>query len=180
MNNLVPASPPKMDDEPGSDVKRFLATRGLLIMKEFHDINDIKCEYGVKISMSTAIISTMESSTTPSRISFGLRFEMYEEDVVRDSAFLDFDEFMEVAAALEFIGSLSAKMLTEQRDYTEVNFITKDNIKFGFYQSDGRQLAFMNLDSYGESAFLSMRTLDFVKQNIEYSKNYLISRGAKV
>lgn len=179
MNELISPEPPKMEEETGSNVKRFLTSRGLLIMKEFRHINDVRTEYQGKIEISTAIISSMETSTSPSRVNYGIKIEVYDLDgSVRGSAFLDFEEFDEVIAALEFIKSLSEKMLNEKRDYTEVNFITKDEIKFGFYQSEGKQMAFMNVDNYGETTFLSIRMLDFIRQNIEFSKNYLVGRGA--
>lgn len=179
MNNLLQKEPPKMNDESGTNVKRFLSTRGLLLMKEFRDINIIKCQYGVKINISTAIISTMASATSRNEVKYGIRFEATDEDGREaGSSFLDFDEFDELVAALDFVNSLAQQMINQQRDYTEVNFITKDNIKFGFYQSEGNQLGFINLDGYGDSAFVTIPMLEFVKKNIEFAKSYLVSRGA--
>lgn len=179
MNNLLPKESPKMNDESGTNVKRFLSTRGLLIMKEFKDINVVKCHYGKKINISTAIISTMASPTIRNKVEYGVRFELIDEDEREAGmAFLDFDEFDELISALDFVNSLAQQMINQQRDYTEINFITKDSIKFGFFQSEGNQLGFINLDSYGDSAFVTLPMLEFVKKNIEYAKNYLVSRGA--
>ena len=179
MNNILPKEPPKMDDDEGTNVKRFLSMRGILLVKEFREINVVKCEYRKKINISTAIISTMATATTKGDVNYGLKLEAFDEDGRDDgSAFIDFDEFDELISAFDFIESLSKQMIVQKRDYTEVNFITKDNIKFGFYQSEGRQMGFINLNSYSDLTFVTIPILKFFKQNIEYAKNYLVSRGA--
>lgn len=176
-----PPKPQEPQETPGSTVKSFLASRGLLIIKEFRPINVVKCEYGTRINLETAIISTMASATIPGKVSYGVKFEMQDtQGDEQGSAFLDLDEFDEVISALEFINKLALEMANQQRDYTEVNFVTKDDIKFGFFQSEGRQLAFTKLQSYGNSAYLNLNMLKFVKENLEWAKSYLISRGAVV
>jgi glutaredoxin-related protein len=183
MNNLVTIAPPKPNEneETGTNVKRFLSMRGTLMMKEFRDVNVIKCEYGKKINIATVIISTMATTTKRSEIRYGIKFEALDEDGQdAGTAFMDFDEFDELISALEYINKLAQEMFNQQRDYTEVHFITKDNIKFGFFQQEGRQLGFIELDNYRGHAFLSLPMLDFVRKNVVFAKDFLLSKGATV
>jgi hypothetical protein len=114
MNNFLPKETPKMKDESGTNVKRFLSTRGLLIMKEFKDINVVKCHYGKKINISTAIISTMASPTIRNKVEYGVRFELIAEDEREAGmAFLDFDELDELISALDFVNSLAQQMINQ-------------------------------------------------------------------
>jgi hypothetical protein len=178
MNNLVPSAPPPAD-EAGTDVKKFLTTRGLLFRKEFREVNVMRCEYGAKLKISTVIISTMQTSTSPSRVTYGVRFEVEDGDRELGTAFLDFDECPEVISAHEFINRLAREMQTQQLDTTEINYLTKDDIKFGFFQTQDRgHLAFLNLNSYGDAVFLSLPMLEFIKKNLEFARDFLINKGA--
>lgn len=179
MSALVPKDPPKQKEEGGTNVKNFLTSRGILIIKEFRHINSVRCDYGYRIDISTLIMSTAAQSIAPSKMTYGLRFEGYQDDQEVGVAFLDFDEFNEIIAALGVIASMAQDLESQQRDHIEIEFITKDGIKFGFFQVHGsNRNAFMDLGQYGNPIFLSLSSLDFVKQNIEYCREYLTSRGA--
>lgn len=67
-----------------------------------------------------------------------------------------FDEIAELIGAFDFIHSVANKMVGQQRDYTEVTYQTKDNLRFGFYQSDSEQQAFIDVGGYGQSLFISV------------------------
>jgi hypothetical protein len=179
MNELIKTEPPKLENEPGSDVKRFLAVRGTLLVKEFRDVNTVPCEYGSTIKITTAILSAMQKGSEPNKPTFGVRLEgqdMQGDDI--GTAFLDFDEFQEVIGAIEYIGKMASELRQQGQDYTEVEYITKDDMKFGFFQKDGRQLGFWSLN-YRGMIFLSLEMLEFMKKNIQFAKDYLASRGAR-
>lgn len=179
--NLIPVEPPKPEEPQGTNVKRFLSSRGLLLMKEFKDVNTVRCDYGTKIDLATVMISRMGTDSAPPKINYGLKLEMTDSDDRSDSAFLDFEEFEEVISALEFISSLANRMRSEQRDYAEVTYITKDEITLGFFQhagAGGLQTAYVKLSGYGDAGYLSLQMLEFLKKNLEYARDYLRSKGA--
>jgi len=178
MGDLLIKGPPKLEDESGSDVKRFLTTRGTLLVKEFRDVNTIKLDYGYQLNLSTAIIKSMQRSASPGTTTFGVRFEHFDPDQNVNTAFLDYDETEELIAAIECINKMALEMTPEERDYVEVNFITKDGIKFGFYRQFGQNQAFMYLSNIGDIIPLTLQKVAFIGKNVEYCRQYLISKGA--
>jgi len=112
-------------------------------------------------------------------VQYGIKLEHTDEDGdMRGSGFLDYDEIAELIAAFDFIHSVANQMVGQQRDYTEVTYQTKDNLKFGFYQSDGQQPGFIDVGGYGQSLFISVSKLQNLKSSIEAARQHLVSRGA--
>ena len=171
MSALIPTVKAEKEDEKSTNVGRFLARRGVLLIKEFRDMS------AVKGSVSTLILSSAQ--TTRGDVQYGIKLEHTDEDGdMRGSGFLDYDEIAELIGAFDFIHSVANKMVGQQRDYTEVTYQTKDNLKFGFYQSDGRQQAFIDVGGYGQSLFISVSKLQNLKSSIEAGRQHLVSRGA--
>jgi len=177
MSALIPTVKAEKEDEKSTNVGRFLARRGVLLIKEFRDMSAVKGEYGGKVSVSTLILSSAQ--TTRGDVQYGIKLEHTDEDGdIRGSGFLDYDEIAELIGAFDFIHSVANKMVGQRRDYTEVTYQTKDNLKFGFYQSDGQQQAFIDVGGYGQSLFISVSKLQNLKSSIEAARQHLMSRGA--
>jgi hypothetical protein len=73
---------------------------------------------------------------------------------------LDYDEIAEVIEALGFIDDVAKKMFGQQRDYTEVNYLTKDNLKFGFTRlkaSNRHSLMWEVMDNHNSCLCLSYK-----------------------
>jgi len=172
---LVPTT--KKTEEKSTNVGRFLAKRGVLLIKEFREISAVKGEHGDRISVSTLILSSAQSACGD--VQYGVKLEhIGEEGEMRASGFLDYDEVAEVIGAFDFIQDVAEKMFGQPRDYTEVTYLTKDNLKFGFYQSEGHQQAFIDVGGYGQHLFLSLPRLQNLKLTIGAAKEHLTSRGA--
>jgi hypothetical protein len=166
-------------DEPQTEAARFLARRGVLMMKEFREIGTIRCEFSKKIVIKTMVITS--AVMTKGNISHSISFDLIDEDGREsDSALLDFDETEEFINAFDFIATRASQMRNEVRDYTEVIYISKDGITFGYYQSEGVQQPFVRLRSNGDTTFLSFQWLHAMKQALETAKAHLISRGAEI
>lgn len=148
-------------------------------MRESREIGTVKCNYGQKINISALIISAASSASVRGEKNYGIRFEEMNEGQVQGGAFLDFDEVEEFTAALDFVDTLAKQMVQQQRDYTEVTYSTKDNIKFGFYQSEGQQQAYVDVKGYGDSVFLDMEKLQTLRQIVDRARKHLIARGAE-
>lgn len=166
-------------DEPQTEAARFLARRGVLMMKEFREIGTIRCEYGKKITIKTLVITS--AVMTKGNVSHSIAFDLVNEDGIEvDNAYLDFDETEEFISAFDFIATRAKQMSNEVRDYTEVVYISKDGITFGYYQHEGHQQPFIRLHSYSDTAFLSFQWLQSLKRALETAKSHLISRGAEI
>lgn len=177
MSAMIPADKEKTSEEKSTNVGRFLARRGVLMVKEMREMTAVKGDFGGRIEISSIILSSAPSNAGD--VQFGVRLEQFDDEGdSQGSGFLDFDELSELIGALDFIAGVASKMLHEQRDYTEVTYQTKDNLKFGFYQMEGDQRAFANIDSYRGMMFLSLNRLQSLKKSIEAAKIYLVSRGA--
>lgn len=91
MSALIPTVKAEKEDEKSTNVGRFLARRGVLLIKEFRDMSAVKGEYGGKVSVSTLILSSAQ--TTRGDVQYGVKLEHTDEDGdIRGSGFLDYDE----------------------------------------------------------------------------------------
>ena len=78
MSALIPTVKAEKEDEKSTNVGRFLARRGVLLIKEFRDMSAVKGEYGGKVSVSTLILSSAqpaEMCSTGSNLSTPTRME---------------------------------------------------------------------------------------------------------
>jgi hypothetical protein len=179
MNDITAASDHFNSEAAGTKINRFLANRGVIIIKETKEIGTIKCAYGGKLKAETMILATAKSSTKISEKSFGIRLETTDSKEHESTALLDFDESEEFSNAITFIHEASLRIVSEKRDYTEATFNTKDHIQIGFYQStDQTQQAFVRLGARGELIFVPITSLPTVKKLIDAARAHLIKKGA--
>ncbi|MBI1831864.1 MAG: hypothetical protein HYR84_10480 [Planctomycetes bacterium] len=179
MNEITEVKGVVSTDEGGTKITRFLANKGVILIKETREIGSIKCEYGAKLKADTMILATAKSSTKVSQKSFGVRLESTDSKEREDSAHLDFDESEEFSNAITFIHEAAQRIANEKRDYTEATFRTKDHIEIGFYQDvDQVQKAFVRLGGRGEIVFIPITSLPIVKKLIEAARAHLIKKGA--
>ena len=174
---LITSTQEPKTGEKTTNVGRFLLKRGILLVKESREMAPVKGDYGDILGISSVILSSAKS--THGDVQYGIKLEhLNEEGDVRGSAFLDFDELAEIISAFDFVDGIARQMLGQERDYTEVTYLTKDNVKFGFYQSEGHQHAFIDVGGYGQSLFLSLPKLQHLRKSIEAANAHLLSRGA--
>mgnify|MGYP003584546996 CR=1 FL=1 len=163
--------------EQGTNVGKFLANRGVIVVKENRPAGRFKGEHGDSIVAETLIINVIKG--TKKDTSYGVRLERIDQDGDSDSAvFLDHDELPELINAIDFIAHTAAELSGQNRDYTEVTYSTKDGATFGFYHSDQGQLAFLKLSDHRSSTFLPIKRLGLLKQMLEDARVHLRSCGA--
>lgn len=164
--------------EPATNVGRFLAKRGVLVMKEFRHFHKIKCEYGTTLDVTTLVLSVAQSHNADR--SFGLKLAHKNRDGYDESCFLDFDELLELLQAIKYIFNVAKDIREEDRDYTELEYSTKESMKVGFFQSppDRRQQAFLDVRPGGSMMFLSFEQLKEIFGVIKEAREHLISVGA--
>ena len=179
MSELLPAGQFGNAAPSGTTVGKFLANRGIIIIKEIRDVGTLKCEHGAKLHAETLILSTAKSSTKIAEKTFGIRLERIMDGETEDRATLDFDEAEEFCNAVQFMVEAAQKIATGRTDYIEVCFSTKDSIQVGFYQTtDREQQAFIKLGDRAESTFLEVDSLPSFKKLVEAARSHLLQKGA--
>lgn len=161
----------------GTNVGRFLANRGVIVVKETRPAGRCKGEHGDSVSAETVVLSVVKGAKKDT--SYGVRMERTDADGDMDSAvFLDYDELPELISALDFISNTAAQLANQARDYTEVTYSTKDSAKVGFYHSSQGQLAFLTLSDHRGTTFLPVHRLGVLKQIFQDSMSHLRTCGA--
>lgn len=127
--------------EPATKLEQFLAKKGKLIIKDFHEAGVLKGQYGTKITVDSLTIYEPGKETDKIR---GLRIEVYEGGRLErsDTSFLDLDEVESLSQAITYMIGLLEKWQGKNREYTEVIFSTKGDFKVGFYQKGAEVTSF--------------------------------------
>jgi hypothetical protein len=160
-------------------IGRFLAHRGVIIIKETREIGALKCEQGKKVAAETMMLATAKGSKKMLGKTFGIRLEALHEDGGTQSAVLDYEETEEFCNAIQFLHEAAQRLAPLRTDHTEATFSTKDMIKVGFYQStEQQQLAFIQLGDRGDFCFFQVASLPSFKKLIEAARSYLLLKGA--
>ncbi len=163
--------------EPATDVGRFLAKRGRLLMKERRDFRKMKCDYDTTLKISTLILSTTQSRTADR--SFGVKLEHENRDGYFESCFLDFDEILELLGAIKYIFNVAKEIRGQSRDYTEFEYRTKEAMRVGFFQSSpDDQQAFVDVAPGGDINFVSFEQLRDLFNTLKEAREHLIQCGA--
>ncbi|WP_126147519.1 hypothetical protein [Synechococcus elongatus] len=158
----------------GTDVQRFMAQRGAVIVKEMKDIGKIRGVYASSVKASTMIISVSKESEKDTR---------YAVKVERStggrgdggSVLLDFDELDEVINACDFIMSSAVDLSSQQKEYTEVTYLTRDSALFGFYQNQQIQQSFVRVAPQDEIIPIETEKFRDLKQLLINAKEHLLS-----
>ena len=179
MGDLMATTGQSDGGQDGTRLGRFLADRGVIILKEMRPVGSMKCNHGAKISVETMILTTAKSSTRISDKSFGIRFETIDSDERERIANLDFDESEEFGKAVTYFFDVAKRIILEQRDYTEATFSTKDGIQVGFYQDvDQNQTAFFRVGSSGDLLFFRPEDLPKIRSLVDQTRAHLMKKGA--
>ena len=164
-------------DEPATTAGKFLARRGHVVMKQFHDIGKLRCDAGTKLTFTTLVFAIGQGSKGDR--TFGLKIEHEAEDRQYESCLVDFDELKELLLAIKYLIGLAKDAAVERTDYTEFEYVTRDQLKVGFFQEiNGRQQAFFDVSPGGEMMFLTFDQLRTVFELVKKGREHLIERGA--
>lgn len=164
-------------EEPATNAGKFLAKRGHVVMKQFHEIGKFKCDLGKKLTFTTLIFAIAQG--TKGDRTFGLKIEHETREGEYESCLVDFDELKELLLAIKYLIGLAKQTAAERNDYTEFEYVTRDALKVGFYQeATGEQQAFFDASPGGSMMFLSFDQLRTVFELVKRGRDYLIEKGA--
>jgi hypothetical protein len=170
----------EQDIAEGTSVRRFMARRGAIVVKETRDIGSVQGIYSDKILLAAVVIAVVQHGKR--EMSYGVQLERVAQDRnTTASVFLDFEELGELKDALDFISATAKDFGSQQRDYTEITYSTRDRARLGFYQDkNGNQQAFVELQPHSDMSFFELDELTRLKLVLEKGKFHLESRGAAV
>ncbi len=164
-------------DASATDVSRFLANRGSILVKETKQIGLCKGDHADYVFVETMILSLVKGTNKDT--SYGIRLARSDSAGLTDAAaFIDYDELDELMGAIDFICSTATKLLSQARDYTEVTYLTKDSAKIGFYHSKNGQMAFLTLPGGRDSSYFALHRLQELKKLLLDAKLHLTASGA--
>jgi hypothetical protein len=159
--------------EPSTHLEAFLAKKGKLVIKDFHELGVIKGKFGARISFDAVMLYEpgMEKESVK-----GLRVEVKEAGRLEreNTSFLDIDEVESLSKAMDYVAGLSAKWKSGGKEYSEAVFSTKGDFQIGFYQKGEEAGAFASSGYVGKTdCFLSLDDLGSVKEIAEKGLQWL-------
>ncbi len=175
MNNIRDIAPKAQ--EPATNAGRFLAKRGIVVMKEFKDFGKLRCDYGTTLTISTLIFAIVQREA--GERTFGIKMEHENPESYDESCLLDFDELKELLLAIKYLLKLSKETANKPCDYTEFQYISRDELKFGYFQeSTGRQQPFIDVSPGGGMMFITFEQLKTIFNMVKAGRDHLIEKGA--
>lgn len=162
----------------GTSFGRFLADRGVVLVKEFRPIGQFKGKYKDLLLFETVVLTLVKGNRKSTN--YGVRVEHQDgEGHSVGSVFLDFDELDELLEAISFIQATAKQLSLQERDHTEVTYSSRDDARVGFYQTAEEQLAFFGLPRARENIFMPVSKLKEVHALVDKSKRHLLTCGAE-
>ncbi len=151
-----------------SRITEFISQRGVLIVKEFHEIGTANGKLGTKLKFTVLKLT----DTSDMSIMRGLKIEAsstgrYGDDV--STAFLDVEEVESLVSALRYMLSVK-QQIGDIRDYpyTEYTFNAKESFSIGFYISENRYSGYAKAGSVSPtSVFFEYDSLQSILTQIE-------------
>jgi hypothetical protein len=159
--------------------RQFEEMRGVLILKQYHEIGTLTCEYSDCLVFKTLILASATAGLY--RKEYCIIVESEEGNGTGGIIWVDFDETKELLLALKYIIETAEFMSAKPTDYTEVKFTTREGFGVGYYQAckpRTEQHAFVKLSST-HSTFLDISQLRDLFALITRGRDYLKSQGAK-
>ncbi len=167
----------QLKTDEGTESARFLARRGVVLVKEFRPVGKFLGQRGELLAFETLSLKVVSGNSK--KCSYGMKVDLYDsEDNFDSSVCLDFDELDEFLQAIVFFQATARDLLVQKRDHTEVSYSTKDDARVGFYQKSGEQTAFLALPGGSNTVFFPVEELSDIVNYISKAKEHLLSCGA--
>ena len=154
-----------------SDLARLLKSSGSLLVKEEHSLPKLKTTFGNDIECSVFILRNL---STDSEGEIGLKLSRKEEYSTR-SALLDFAELDGLSSSVKILQEKGIELCTvpsitpppNSKNSTEVDYISKDGLKFGVYVKKGKLNYAIQVSRTADWAFLKESSVTQLQTNIK-------------
>ena len=159
-------------------IGQFISQNGIILMTERRDFGSVRLSPDGVVGVNSLIIGSAKEETTA--VEHGVQIHCAEAPERFDTTrYIDFDEIEELLAALQYIDQLSMSVLCKDLDDTEVIYITRDRVAFGFgqFKTIG-QAFFIRLDDFEDRIILLDTSFMNLTRKIRNAAEHLSSRGA--
>ena len=157
---------------------QFISRNGIILITERRDFGSVRLSPAGVVGVHSLIIGSAKEEKTA--VEHGVQIHCAEAPERFDKTrYVDFDEIEELLAALEYIDQLSMSVLRKDLDDTEVIYITRDRLAFGFgqFKTIG-QAFFIRLDDFEDPIVLLDTSFMNLTRKIRNAADHLSSRGA--
>jgi len=162
----------------GTNLRNFMANRGAIIIKEMRPIGSVSGDYGASLEIETMVLRIIRGMEQDD--AFGALLTLKgQSDSPEEKVHLDFDEIEELIKALSVIRNTAEEIGRTITDYTEVIYATKDNAKFGFFQSNSVQTGFIAI-GYSGNMFQQVYDNIHIEELLKNAVEHLRTKGAEV
>jgi hypothetical protein len=161
--------------EPKTQLERFLAKTGSIVVKVFHPLGNIPGLYSTSADLSAVVLYEPGNEAKRTR---GIKIEVKGADrLTREhTSFLDLDEIDALLKALDYMGKVMTQWTGTPRDYTELIFSTRGDLQVGFYLKDGKIQEFVLSGTIGAAtAYLQPIGLRTLREQLSVGRQYLES-----
>jgi len=160
-------------------ISQFLTKRGAIVVKGTNQIGMINGENGDYIFIGTIVIGVAKGANRSSN--YGISISRSDSSGALDAtAHMDLEEIDELVEAIDFIAESARSIPGQPRDYTEVSYVSKDNIRIGFYSRKTDQQVFLQLPGGRGITFISQSRLPELRKHVLDAKHKLRMEGASV
>ena len=175
MDTHVAVIPAPEQQREGSTIRRFLAERGVIVMKETHTVATLATMHRSPLDIGGQVLVLVRG--TDRQVSVGVKFEHPETATqIASTAFVDSDELEVFIGAFKFITTTAIQMAHEERDYTEITYATRDDVRIGFFQDRRKQQAFVRLGTAAPHVFFRVEALHNIRAAVAQAGDYVEAR----
>jgi hypothetical protein len=169
---------PAPPSEPATQFERFTARKGVILVKEFHNIGQVHTRHGSPVEVKVVVSSQIGSADKI--YALALR---QEAKYGANSAILDFDEAEGLARAFpHMLQTLAGMSQRGSLPYTEVFFQGRGQLIVGFYTGHGEPVGYyvqFGLIGSERTAFLEQEQFTKLGEFVKLSVTKLRELGAR-
>jgi hypothetical protein len=163
--------------ELGTNLRNFMANRGAIIIKETKPIGTVEGDYGSVLEVETVALRLIKGAEQKDAFGALLTLKNQKNDL-EEKVHLDYEEIEELIEALKVIRQTSEEIGMTIMDYTEVIYATKDNAKFGFFQSNSAQTGFVSI-GHRSNLFQQVHDNVYIEGLLRDAVSHLWTKGAE-
>lgn len=163
------------ESTPPTRLEAFMISKGLIVVKDYYEVGKVQAQYDDELTVKVLVLyEPGKEAQKVKGISITLK---NTEDYKSATAFVDADEVSALSRAIGSMLNMAGQWKNLTREYTEVNYITKDQCEVGFYQLGTEQKAYIYAGrSQPKGSFFEITALPEIKTVIDKAVQVLATK----
>lgn len=163
------------ESTPPTRLEAFMVSKGLIVIKDYYEVGKIKAQYNDELTVKVLVFYELGKEAQKVKgISITLK---NTEDYKSGTAFIDADEVPVLSRSIGSMINAAGQWKNLTREYTEVNFTTKDQCEVGFYQLGTEQKAYIYAGrAEPKGSFFEITSLAEIKTVIDKANQVLATK----